>query len=325
MAPRTLTANAGSTTHVHNLAGWADAKFATGTGIAVAVKGLSQQVPKVLEVDALMIAIKLWGGTPMSLQREEDRVLAAYQELGYQKEWLAFSGEPNPVGISKTHEIWFWPTQTVANNRLINDLVQRPVACCPDPVHSCATDYVWGIRPSSQSPPAFHSVEGALENMLRFVTTRDNTDADYDEWNFGDLRLFATVRSALGDNGGYNCGGPFLVAVVSYRKTVLSRRGNQQCAATSWTWTRWPFANGHRRLQQFFGESPGGPIITRRCNGAGPSLTPTLYVDHPAYLLLCWLMTGYEVARVVLQTKCQERINAGYGGPGPLTVTTWRR
>ena len=47
----TVTTGTGSTVHAHNLAGWAEAQFADGAGLAVAVKGLSQQVPKVLHVD----------------------------------------------------------------------------------------------------------------------------------------------------------------------------------------------------------------------------------------------------------------------------------
>jgi len=312
----TIKPQVGEATHVHSLAGWGAATFAGGGGLAVAVKGLSQQVPKILEVDAATVTIKLWGGTPMSL-REEDRVLPGFRKNGYQKEWLAFSGEPNPVGISKTHEVWIWPVQDAAALPLVNDLVQRPVACCADPNYACQTDYIAGLRPRNLGEK-YAFVEEALENMMHFVTARDSAHGDFDEWNFGDLRLFRNGSFRTWDNGGYNCADIFWWQWYRTGKRFFLEEGlhnarhvmDVDTMAHSQT-----VSGGYNNYLRIAGRTHNYATL----HWAWPVANADLYVDHPAYLLLCWLMTGYEVARDVLETKVQERRGAGYGDPGSLT------
>ncbi len=299
-----------------NLAGWAAAQFAGGAGLAVAVKGLASQNPKVLHIDGTTFAVKLWGGSAMSLD-ERDRVPAGFAEEGYPKEWLAFSGEPNPVGISKTHEIWLWPTRSLIENRLINDLVQRPVACCPDPAHACSTNYVLNVRPRSRTPAQLTYVEEALENLLRYLTARDEAAGDFDEWNYGDLRLFRNGTFRTWDNGGYNgCDLFWWQWYRSGRRFFLEEGINNarhvmdvDTMAHSQSVT-----GGYNNYLRIAGRTH----VFAALQWAWPEARGDLFNDHPSYLLLCWLMTGYEVARTVLQAKCDERKEAGYGDPGNL-------
>ena len=311
-----IVAGNGSAIEAGKLAGWAEARFAGGAGLAVAVKGLGEQCPKVLQVDGTSVTVKLWGGKPMSLA-EEDRVLAAYDESGYPKEWLAFSGEANPVGISKTHEIWVWPAGHVANDRLINDLVQRPVACCADPAYACATNYVLGVRPTSRTPEEYGYVETALENMLRYLTTRDSKQGDHDEWNFGDLRLFRNGPFRTWDNGGYNCGDLFWWQFYRTGKRFFLEEGINTARHTMDVDTiahSQSVSGGYDTYLRIAGRTHYYATL----QWAGPAPRGDGFNDHPWYLLLCWLMTGYEVARTVLETKCDERKIAGYGDPGDL-------
>jgi|GEM_PF-2842243 len=296
-----LAPGVGAATDVEHLAGWAEARFAGGTGLAVAVKGLSQQTPKVVQVGTDAITIKLWGGGPMSL-REEDRVLQEFKDSGYAKEWLTMSGEANPLGLSKTHEIWLWPTQSAADNRLINDLVQRPVACVPQPEYACGTDYILGIRAAAQTPQPMEYVETALENMLRFITARDPAHGDYDEWNFGDLRLFNNDTWRTWDNGGYHCSDLFWIEWQRTGKRFFLEEGmnNARHVMDVDTIAHSQTVTGSDTYQRMAGRTHNYATL----QWAWPSAYVDTYVDHPQYLLLCWLMTGYEVARDVLQTKC---------------------
>ncbi|HEY2841414.1 MAG TPA: hypothetical protein VGJ26_19810, partial [Pirellulales bacterium] len=296
-----LKPDIGEAVEVEHLAGWAEARFANGAGLAVAVKGLSQQIPKIVQLDASSITIKLWGGGPMSL-REEDRVHPAAKEVGYAKEWLMMCGEPNPVGISKTHEIWVWPTQSLANNRLANDLVQRPVACAPDPAYACGTDYLLGIRPSSQTPERYQYVETALENMLRYIASRDPVHLDYEEWNFGDFRLFGDDSWRTWDNGGYNCTDLFWVAWQRTGKRFFLEEAihNSRHVMDVDTIAHSQTLTGMTTYQRMAGRTHNFATL----QWAWPTANADGFNDHPHYLLLCWLMTGYEVAREVLKTKC---------------------
>ena len=302
--------------HKISLAG-AARRFAGGAGLTVAVKGLAQQVPKLLHIDSSTLTVKLWGGEPMSLA-ERDRVPPGFLEEDYPKEWLVFSGEPNPVGISKTHEIWLWPSASVADNRLINDLVQRPVACCPDPAYACATNYVLNVRPRSRTPAQWSYVEEALENLQRYLTVRDDAVGDFDEWNFGDLRLFRNGAFRTWDNGGYNGCDVFWWQWYRSGRRFFLEEGMNNTSGTSWTSTPWRTRSLSPAATTITCASPGAPMCSPRIQWAWPEARGDLFNDHPSYLLLCWLMTGYEVARTVLQAKCDERKESGYGDPGNL-------
>jgi hypothetical protein len=311
-----LATGNGSTTEVGPLAGWAEARFAGGAGLAVAVKGMAEQCPKSLHIDGTSVTVKLWGGAPMSLA-EEDRVLPAYDESGYPKEWLAFSGEANPVGISKTHEIWVWPAGQVANDRLVNDVVQRPIACCADPAHACASDYILGVRPASRTPSEYGYVEAALENILRYLTTRDGTQGDYDEWNFGDLRLFRGGPFRTWDNGGYNCTDLFWWQFYRTGKRFFLEEGIHTARHTMDVDTIAHSQSTSGGYDDYL-RIAGRAHFYATLQWAWTAPRGDEFTDHPWYLLLCWLMTGYEVARTVLETKCTERKAAGYGDPGEL-------
>jgi len=299
-AKASIAPGAGAAASAEHLAGWAEARFANSAGLAVAVKGLSQQIPKQIVVDASSVTIKLWGGEPMSL-REEDRVHQEAAKEGYAKEWLMLCGEANPVGLSKTHEVWLWPTQSPANNRLINDLVQRPVACAPDPAYACGTDYILGIRARSQTPKQYEYVETALENMLRYITVRDSAQADYDEWNFGDLRLFGNNLWRTWDNGGYHCSDLFWIEWQRTGSRFFLEEGihNARHVMDVDTIAHSQTLTGTDTYQRIAGRVHHFSAL----QWAWPAPYSDAFVDHPQYLLLCWLMTGYEVAAEVLKTK----------------------
>ncbi len=310
------TPTSGSPVSGSAVAGWAEAKFADGAGLAVSVKGLNVQIPKALSIDGTSLSIKLWGGSPMSL-REEDRINGA--PSGYQKEWLQFSGESNAFGISKTHEVWVWPSQNISNNRLINDLVQRPAACCPDPVSACATDYLQSLRPAILTPTHYQYVEDAFENALRYLTNRTMTVGDYDEWNFGDVHLFDSGTFRFWDAGGYNVSDLFWWQWYRTGNRFYLEEGinNARHVSDVNTAAHSQVVSGPDTFCRIAGRTENFCIL----QWGWPAPYMDAFVDHPWFMLLCWLMTGYEPIADVLTIKAAATKNVGgsYGDPSGTT------
>ena len=146
----------------------------------------------------------------------------------------------------------------------------------------------------------------------------DSAHADYDEWNFGDLRLFRNGAFRTWDNGGYNCSDLLWWQWYRTGKRFFLEEGINNARHVM-------DVDTIAHSQTVTGGSDTFLCVEGRTHDystlhwAWPTAYGDSYSDHPAYLLLCWLMTGYEVARAVLETKCAERQRAGYGDPGSPT------
>lgn len=311
--------------------GYVAAKFAGGSGLAASVYKFNERIPKVFTVDGTTLTVKLWGGDDPLSMAEEDRVAdkfkysygaAAGSSSGeaYQKEWLSFSGETNPIGVNTLHDVWVWPTQSDANNKLINDLVQRPPYPCVDPEYACSTDYLQDVRAASKTPAEHQYIEDGIENGLLYLVTKDDAEGDYDEWNHGDIRLFRNGAFRNWDCGGYN--------VSALYPRQFYRTGKRHCIAAGMDNIRHTGSVDTRaHVQTVSGSSTYAPRVGLAHNysvfhWAWTGAYLGIFIDHPEPYLLAWLLTGHRPSRDVLEMKCATVIASGYDnpGPGPYTI-----
>ncbi|MBI2823989.1 MAG: hypothetical protein HYX69_04770 [Planctomycetia bacterium] len=274
--------------------------------------------PKQFDIYPTYTKVRLWGGsTPMPM-REEARVdprwLNASGHATYRKENLIDQGEANPFGVARTHEIWLWPSQGSSVDVLANDLVQRPPCCVASPGYACGTDYAYGLSARSSTPAAYSAVETALENMLRYLARRDADFLDYDEWHFGQMRLFQNGSFREWNNNGHNEAELFWLQL--YRSGV--RFFLEEGIRVSRAYMDVGLVNVSQTASVSFAKIAGRSNVYHTVPWGVTNAYGDAFDDHPQHLLMYWLLTGYEPAAVCLQMKADERAAAGYGDPGTL-------